>query len=85
MFQKGLVSEQKVYKWWKHLKNGCESGEDDIGFGRPSTSATDKKVEEVKWKTLLITKPLLGKLLKKLVFYMDHSKPFLLIFWAWDE
>ena len=45
---------------------------------------TNEKVEKVKGKIIANRRmtTVLGKLMKKLVFHMDHAKLFSLMFWA---
>ena len=42
------MSQPRVYKWYKRIREGREDVEDDPRPGRPSTSITDKNVIKIK-------------------------------------
>ncbi|XP_017795028.1 PREDICTED: putative uncharacterized protein FLJ37770 [Habropoda laboriosa] len=41
------MSHSKIYEWYSRFKNGRTSVEDDPRAGRPSTSTTKEKKEEI--------------------------------------
>jgi hypothetical protein len=46
-FKEEAMGKTQVYQWFNHFKRGEMSVEDQLHFGRSSTSRTDKKVGKV--------------------------------------
>ena len=86
MLQKALgdlpMSQKNVYKWYKDFKEGRERVDELERPGRPSASADEQHVNQIKELVHKNRRLTIRALLKLLTFRKDHSTPFQKIFWT---
>jgi hypothetical protein len=42
------MSQARVFRWWKHFKDGNKRLVDDVRSGRPSTAVSDVNIDKAK-------------------------------------